>query len=231
MRKAYHDELERIAESLVEMTRLAATAVSRATTALLDADIQLADAVIADDAALDERREALDLLSFDLLALQQPVATELRVVVTSMRMSSDVERMGDLARHIAKVARLRYPQSAVPAELHDTFRSMGEVAERIVLKTGEVLAARDVEGARQIERDDDAMDTLHRELYARITNADWGHGTEAAVDVTLLGRYYERFADHAVSVAQRVVWIVTGQWGSEAEDEQPVPEDATPTVP
>ena len=115
MRKAFHEELDRVTEGLVEMTRLASSAMSRATTALLDADVQLAESVIGADAAIDALREELDLLSFDLLALQQPVATDLRMVVTSMRMSSDIERMGDLARHVAKVARLRYPNSAVPA--------------------------------------------------------------------------------------------------------------------
>ncbi|HEX6916470.1 MAG TPA: phosphate signaling complex protein PhoU [Phycicoccus sp.] len=227
MRKAYHEELDRIAESLVEMTHLAASAMTRATTALLDADIHLADSVITADAELDARREALDLMSFDLLALQQPVATDLRVVVTSMRMSSDIERMGDLARHVAKVARLRYPESAVPPELRSTFREMGQVAERIVEKAGSVIAARDVEAAREIARDDDAMDELHRHLFATVTSGAWPHGTEMAVDITLLGRYYERFADHAVSVAERVVWIVTGEWGPDTEGSHEDTEDAT----
>ncbi len=216
MRKAYHEELDRIAESLVEMTHLAASAMSRATTALLDADVHLADSVITADADIDARREQIDLLSFDLLALQQPVATDLRVVVTSMRMSSDIERMGDLARHVAKVARLRYPASAVPPELRGTFREMGSVAELIVEKTGSVIARRDVAGALEVARDDDAMDRLHRDLFAQVTSSEWPHDTETAVDITLLGRYYERFADHAVSVAERVVWIVTGEWGDEA---------------
>ena len=116
MRKAFHEELDRVAETLVEMTHLASSAMSRATTALLDADIHLADSVIAADAEIDARRAELDLMSFDLLARQQPVATDLRVIVTSMRMSSDIERMGDLARHVAKIARLRYPASAVPPD-------------------------------------------------------------------------------------------------------------------
>lgn len=226
MRKAYHEELDRIAESLVEMTRLAASAMTRATTALLDADVSLADSVITADAEIDARREQIDLLSFDLLALQQPVATDLRVVVTSMRMSSDIERMGDLARHVAKVARLRYPESAVPPELRSTFREMGQVAELIVEKVGSVIAARDVEGAREIEKDDDAMDALHRTLFAHVTSSDWAHDTETAVDITLLGRYYERFADHAVSIAERVVWIVTGEWGHEANGSHEDAEDA-----
>ncbi|GGL33124.1 phosphate signaling complex protein PhoU [Phycicoccus endophyticus] len=226
MRKAYHDELDRIAESLVDMTHLAASAMSRATTALLDADVHLADSVITADADIDAQREHIDLLSFDLIALQQPVATDLRVVVTSMRMSSDIERMGDLARHVAKVARLRYPNSAVPPELRGTFREMGAVAELIVEKTGSVIAARDVETARAIAREDDAMDRLHRELFEQVTSKDWPHDTETAVDVTLLGRYYERFADHAVSVAERVIWIVTGEWGDEADGSHEDAEDA-----
>ncbi len=228
MRKAYYAELDRIAESLVEMTHLAASAMTRATTALLDADVQLADSVITADAELDARREALDLMSFDVIALQQPVATDLRVVVTSMRMSSDIERMGDLARHVAKVARLRYPESAVPAELRGTFREMGQVAERIVEKAGSVIAARDVEAARELARDDDQMDELHRHLFARVTDPEWPYGTETAVDITLLGRYYERFADHAVSIAERVVWIVTGEWGNEAGGSHEDAEDAEP---
>ena len=174
MRKAFHEELDRVAETLVEMTHLASSAMNRATTALLDADIHLADSVIAADAEIDARRAELDLMSFDLLARQQPVATDLRVIVTSMRMSSDIERMGDLARHVAKVARLRYPASAVPAELRATILQMGQVAERIVEKAGSVIAARDVEAAHQIERDDDAMDDLHRELFARVHRRQLG---------------------------------------------------------
>jgi phosphate transport system protein len=153
------------------------------------------------------------------------VATDLRVIVTSMRMSSDIERMGDLARHVAKVARLRYPASAVPAELRATILQMGQVAERIVEKAGSVIAARDVEAAHQIERDDDAMDDLHRELFARVTDGSWSHGTEAAVDITLLGRYYERFADHAVSVGHRVIWLVTGEFDPASEHSHEDAED------
>ena len=230
MRKAFHEELDRIAETLVEMTRLASSAMSRATTALLDADVSLADSVIAADAEIDGRREQLDLMSFDLLARQQPVATDLRVIVTSMRMSSDIERMGDLARHVAKVARLRYPDSAVPAELRATILQMGQVAERIVTKAGSVIAARDVEAAQQIERDDDAMDDLHRELFSQVTGGSWSHGTEAAVDITLLGRYYERFADHAVSVAHRVIWLVTGEFDPASEGSHEDAEDVTPAI-
>ncbi len=217
MRKAFHEELDRITEELVEMTRLAGSAIGRATTALLDADVTLAESVIAADIELDTLREHLDETSIDLLARQQPVATDLRMVVTAMSMASDLERMGDLARHVAKVARLRFPNSAVPAEFRAVIVDMGRVAEGIVLKAGAIIAARDVDAARSIERDDDAMDDLHRRFFERIAASDWAHGTEAAVDMTLISRYYERFADHAVSVAHRVIYLVTGTYDANAE--------------
>ncbi len=220
MRDAFHEDLDTISDQLVEMTRLAGSAMSRATTALLDADIQLAESVIAADKQIDALREALDALSVDLLARQQPVATDLRMVVTGMRMSADIERMGDLARHVAKVARLRYPDSAVPADVRATVLQMGQVAERIVTKAGSVIAAKDVEAAKSLERDDDAMDDLHRQLFARLIDGSWQHGTEAAVDIALVGRYYERFADHAVSLADRVIYLVTGTWDKDATDHE-----------
>ena len=221
MRHAFHDDLDTITDQLVEMTRLAGSAVARATTALLDADVHLAERVIAADDDLDAIRTEIDALSIDLLARQQPVATDLRIVVTSMRMSSDLERMGDLARHIAKVARLRYPDRAVPPALSAHILQMGQVAERIVAKAGSVIASKDTDAALSLEQDDDAMDELHRQLFDAILR-DTGDGTselprETLVDLTLLGRYYERFADHAVSVAQRVVYLVTGEYHNELD--------------
>ena len=221
MRDAFHEELTRTREQLVEMTRLAGSAMARATTALLDADLELAESVIAADEAIDQMQRELDQTALDLLARQQPVATDLRVLVTGLRMSADLERMGDLARHVAKVARRRYPESAVPPELRSTVLQMGQVAERIVAKAGSVIAVQDVAAAVQLEQDDDEMDGLHREVFAALLGGAWDHGIEAAVDVTLVGRYYERFADHAVSVAHRVVYLVTGEW--------PVPQQAAPT--
>lgn len=220
MRDAFHDDLDKITDQLVEMTRLAGSAVSRATTALLDADVHLAESVIAADDELDAIRSELDALSIDLLARQQPVATDLRIVVTSMRMSSDLERMGDLARHIAKVARLRYPDSAVPAPLSAHVLQMGQVAERIVAKAGSVIASKDTGTALSLEKDDDAMDELHRQLFEALLHDKAEFPAETLVDLTLLGRYYERFADHAVSVAQRVVYLVTGQLTSDLDMQQ-----------
>jgi phosphate transport system protein len=227
MRDAFHEELARTSEQLVEMTRLAGSAMAQATTALLDADLALAESVIAADEELDRMQRELDDTALDLLARQQPVATDLRTIVTGMRMSADLERMGDLARHVAKVARRRYPDSAVPPELRATVLEMGQVAERIVAKAGSVIAGNDVAAAVQLEQDDDDMDRLHRQVFGALLGGSWDHGIEAAVDITLVGRYYERFADHAVSVARRVVYLVTGEWHEAYMHELPT-QDSTP---
>lgn len=215
MRDKYHEELDSIAGQLVEMTRLVGVAIGRATTALLDADLAVAEDVIAADEAVDALQHELEERAVGLLARQQPVATDLRVVIASLRMSGDLERMGDLARHIAKVARLRYPACAVPPELHPDIVEMGRLAERLVAKAGSVIAAPDVSRALELDKDDDAMDRLHRQLFGHLLDGSWKHGVETAVDVTLCGRYYERFADHAVSVAGRVVYLVTGEHAGE----------------
>ena len=210
MRQAFHEELSALTDSLVEMTNLVASAMSRATTALLDADLRLAESVISGDETVDLLRHEVEERAFDVMARQAPVAGDLRVIVTSLRIVSDLERMGDLALHVAQVARRRYPASAVPPELRGTILEMGQVAQRIVAKAGSVIASRDVAMARELERDDDVMDSLHLQLFTVLLDEHWSHGMEAAIDITLCGRYYERYADHAVSVAHRVVYLVTG---------------------
>jgi phosphate transport system protein len=211
MRDTFHDELDQIGAALVEMTNMVGSAMSRATTALLDGDLELAEKVISADAAIDELYRQTEERAFDLLARQQPVAGDLRVIITGLRMVGDLERMGDLAEHIAKIARRRYPASAVPPELRAIILEMGQIAQRIVAKAGSVIAGQDAELAAELEGDDDAMDALHRKLFRILLDDDWAHGMEAAIDITLLGRFYERFADHAVSVARRVVYLVTGE--------------------
>jgi len=211
VRDQYHEELDGITDSLVEITRLAGSAINRATTALLDADLQAAESVISGDAAIDSLYADIEARAMDLLARQQPVASDLRIIITSLRMVADIERMGDLALHIAKVARRRYPGSAIPAELHATVLEMGQVAQRICAKCSSVIAGRDLHAAAELERDDDVMDDLHRRLFAVLLDPHWSDGIERAIDVTLCGRYYERFCDHAVSVARRVVYLVTGE--------------------
>ena len=219
MRKVFHNELEQVANELVELTHLVGSAIRRSTSALLDADVQLAEQVIEADQEIDERRNALDLKAIDLLARQSPVAQDLRTVVTSMRMSSDLERMGDLARHVAKVTRLRYPESAVPDELRSSFLEMGQVAERIVARVADIIVTLDLDEARDIEDIDDELDQLHRAMFTRLSDSKWQHGSSTAVDVALLSRYYERFGDHAVTVARRVRFLVTGELdGVDQED-------------
>jgi phosphate transport system protein len=211
MRESYHDQLDVISDELVQMTRLVGSAMNRATQALLDADLQLAESVIAADAQVDALTSEVEEKCLDVTALQQPVATDLRIVIGALRIASSLERMGDLAEHVAKSARLRYPSPAVPTELRDTFARMGALAEEIVTKTGLVIATKDIALAADIARHDDEIDRLHRELFTIVLSPSWTHGVEAAIDVTLLSRWYERYADHAVSVARRVVTIVTGE--------------------
>jgi phosphate transport system protein len=207
LRESYREELDDINACLVEMANSVGSAMSTATTALLDADVALADLVIAGDERIDAVRESIEERCFTLLARQQPVATDLRTITTAMRIVGDLERMGDLAEHIAKVARMRFPEHAVPQEVRPIFLEAGHVAESLVTKAGTIIAKRDVEAAAELEAEDDLMDQLHKQLLS----PSWGHGIESAIDVTLLGRYYERFADHAVSVARRVVYLVTGE--------------------
>lgn len=204
MRTAYRDRLDAMVDELGAMSSLVARAMSRANTSLLDADLELAERVIASDQQIDEKRSSLDDEAVEVLALESPVAGDLRLVVSVLRMSATLERMGDLAVHIAKVARLRYPESAVPAELRGVILEMGQIAQLVVQKAGSALESRDAELAAEIEHDDDRMDTLHRRLFTLLLDERWKHGVEAAIDITLISRYYERFADHAVSVARRV---------------------------
>ena len=211
MRESYREELEDITACLVEMSNSVGSAMSTATTALLDADVALADLVITGDARIDAVRESIEERCFTLLARQQPVATDLRMITTAMRIVADLERMGDLAEHIAKVARMRFPDHAVPQEVRPMFLEAGHVAESLVSKAGTVIAKRDVQAAAELEAEDDVMDRLHKQMFLELLSDDWPHGIETAIDVTLLGRYYERFADHAVSVARRVVYLVTGE--------------------
>lgn len=217
MRDAFHEDLDRISDDLVQMTSMVKDAMSRATVSLLQADLGLAESVIAADDDIDELRRKVDDNAVDLLALQQPVATDLRMVVTAMHMASDIERMGDLARHIAKAARRRYPENAVPEPLRPIVQQMDEVAEELVIKTGQAITNKDIRAAAELERVDDRMDDLHRQVFAVLLDPSWADSTAAAVDATLLSRYFERFGDHAVGVANRIIYLVTGSYGTEDE--------------
>ena len=210
IRSAYQDELDGVSQSLVDLTGMVTASMVKASKAVQTADLALAEEVIASDIKIDDFQHELDARIIDIIARQQPVASDLRALVTAMRMSADLERMGDLAHHIAKVARLRHPELAIPESLILPFTEMGHVAEKLSIMVAAVITTRDTEMALQIEKDDDEMDDLHKKVIATIIKDDSGLSLESAIDLTLLGRYYERYADHAVSVARRVYFLVTG---------------------
>jgi phosphate transport system protein len=211
MRDIYHDELDDIGKRVLEMINLVNIAMQRATQALLDANLVVADQVIADDRRVDALHSELEERSFQLIAQQQPVATDLRVLISTIHLAADLERMGDLALHVAKIARLRYPDLAVPPEARDVISQMGQVAVSLVEMVADVVDGRDIALAQAIENEDDSMDALRRKLFTLVLSPHWARGTEAAIDMTLLGRYYERYADHAVAVARHTIFIVTGK--------------------
>jgi phosphate transport system protein len=211
MRDVYHESLDSVGHTLVEMAGLVGSALERATRSLLEVDLQLSEAVISADDAVDALQRELDVRTLDLIARQQPVAGDLRTLVTSLRMSADLERMGDLARHIAKVARRRYPQPAIPDELRATIEEMGRIGVDLAGKVAQIIEGRDVDTARELDGEDDAVDRLHRALFGALLTHENSYTIETAIDVTLVGRYYERFADHAVKVADRLIFLVTGE--------------------
>jgi phosphate transport system protein len=212
IRSVFQDELDSVSQTLFDLSVMVSDSMARATKSVMTKDLKLAEEVITSDEKIDTVQHDLDARIIDIIARQQPVASDLRALVTALRMSADLERMGDLAHHVAKLVRLRHPASAVPAELLALVEVIGETAEKIATKTGVVISTRDVALAAQVEKDDDEMDELHRKLISALVEPSWPHGVETAIDLTLLGRYYERYADHAVSVSRRVIFLVTGKF-------------------
>ena len=212
IRSVFQDELDSVSQTLFDLSVMVSDSMARATKSVMTKDLKLAEEVITSDEKIDTVQHDLDARIIDIIARQQPVASDLRALVTALRMSADLERMGDLAHHVAKLVRLRHPASAVPPELLALVEVIGETAEKIATKTGVVISTRDVALAAQVEKDDDEMDELHRKLISALVEPSWPHGVETAIDLTLLGRYYERYADHAVSVSRRVIFLVTGKF-------------------
>ena len=210
MRTAYHKQLAELGTQLSEMCGLAADAMDHATNALLNADLSLAEQVIADHehlAALSKRAEGSAL---KLLALQQPVAGDLRKIVGAIHVGADIERMGALAVHVASISRLRHPDCALPADVRASFCQMGSRAVQLARTAQEVLLSPDPVKAAHLHEQDDAVDAEHRHLFTLLIDREWHDGVCSAVDVALLGRFYERFADHAVEIGRRVVFEATG---------------------
>ncbi|PXY36510.1 phosphate signaling complex protein PhoU [Prauserella flavalba] len=207
MREVYHEELSSFRARLVELTQSAHDALVRATRAVLDTDRELAELVIADDQTLAAEHHELDQRAIGLLARQQPVARDLRLIVAGLRMSADLARMGTLARHVAELAAQRYPSEVVPGSLRPTITAMGAVAGRLAGGARDAMLSWAPDAAAELDRDDDELDHLQALLYRQLLSGAEGVDIATAMDVTLLGRYYERYADHAVSLAKRVSYV------------------------
>ncbi|WP_105567649.1 phosphate signaling complex protein PhoU [Microbacterium halophytorum] len=212
MREVFHQSLEEVQERLVEISELVTVAIEKATKAFENGDVSLAEEVIAGDAHIDERAVSLDELAIEILAMQQPVARDLRIVVTALRASASIERMGDLAEHIAQLTRLRYPERAIPQGLRKTFTKMGKHDVEIARQLTELLRTEDLAIAEQIRNADDEVDELHASVFDKVLGAHTAEDVAAVVDATLASRYHERFADHAVGVAKKMIYLATGDW-------------------
>lgn len=218
MREVFHQSLEDVQSRLVEIADLVTIAIDRATRAFGTSDVSLAEEVIEADAIIDEKAFELDELAIEILARQQPVARDLRIVVTALRVSASLERMGDMAEHIAQLARSRFPERAIPKGLKGTFTRMGELDVEVARKLAELLRTQDLRIAEAIRDADDDIDELHVSVFEKVLGDSWKGEATATVDATLASRYHERFADHAVSVAKKVIYLATGDWAGADDD-------------
>jgi len=212
VRKVFQADLQQIGEDLIEMSQRVGDAMERAWDSLSNADIDLAQEVIAADAKIDFLQTQLDERAIDTLALQGPVASDLRMIVGSLRMSASLERMGDLARHLAQLARLRFPKRAIPSAISGTFSQMAQLDISIAKEVGRLLDTRDLGIAREIIDLNRQLDQLHASVFKIIAEDSWQEDAPTTVDVSLTSRYLERFGDHGVSVARKVTYLVTGEW-------------------
>lgn len=212
MRAVFQQELQEVQERLVEIATLVHESIENATRAFNESNVSLADTVIADDDKIDALTVSLDELAINILARQQPVARDLRIVVSALRISASLERMGDMSEHIAQLARYRFPEKVVPKTLRSTFAEMGRLDVEVARKLTLLLETQDVRIAEEIRNDDDRIDELHLSVFAKVLSESWKGGAEDTVDSTLASRYHERFADHAVSIAKKVQYLATGDW-------------------
>lgn len=210
MRTAFHEQLDALNDRIAGLCELAATTMQLATGALLHADVAAAEQVLDRQHQIDHGSAALEAAAFTILARQAPVARDLRAVVCTLRTVADLQRMGALAAHIAQIGRRHHPEAAVPAEVHGYFAQMGRIAAELAFAAKDIVLEEDPERAAQLSAEDEAMDDIHKRLFAVVMCPDWRHGTSAAVEVTLLSRYFERFADHVVEIADRIVYQATG---------------------
>jgi phosphate transport system protein len=212
MRQVFQNELHEVQDRLVEIADSVAKIMEKASAAFLGGDVAKADEAIALSESNEEKALALDELVIKILARQSPAARDLRILVSALRMSASLERMGALAGHIASIARYRFPGSAVPASLRATFEEMGALDIKLAHKVTEVLRNTDVDQARAIQAEDERVDELHRNVFDVVLADDWKENAMFTVDVTLASRYFERFADHVVDISSKVSYLTTGEW-------------------
>ena len=212
MREVFQQELREVQERLVEISTLVAISIENATRAFTESNVSLAETVIADDDKIDVAAAELDELAINILARQQPVARDLRIVVSALRISASLERMGDMAEHIAQLARYRFPEKVVPKSLRPTFAEMGQIDVEMARMLVELLTTEDVKIAEAIRNEDDKVDALHLSVFDKVLGETWKGQAVDTVDATLASRYHERFADHAVSIAKKVQYLATGDW-------------------
>lgn len=217
MREVFQQELREVQDRLVEMARLVEVSIDNATRAFIESNVALAEQVIAEDPRIDGAASELDELAINILARQQPVARDLRIVVSALRISASLERMGDLSEHIAQLARYRFPDKVVPKSLRKTFKELGTLDVEIAKKLTELLQSEDLGLAEEIRNDDDRIDELHVSVFEAVLSETWKGAAVDTVDSTLASRYHERFADHAVTIAKNIQYLATGDFvGSEA---------------
>ena len=212
MRKVFQAELHQVGEELIQIATLVQQALASARTAFLDADIQVAEEVISNDARIDFLQNDLDERSIDILALQAPVASDLRMIVGALRMSASLERMGDLARHLAQLARLRFPEPVLPESMRGHFEQMFDIDLKLLSRMISVLEDRDISETDEIFVLKSELNLKHQQVFEMLADPSWDSSVPTAVDVTLASRYLERIGDHGVSVARKVSYLVTGDW-------------------
>ncbi len=212
VREVFQQELHEVQDRLVEIAGLVAVSIENATRAFNESNVSLAEIVISDDEKIDTAALELDELSINIMARQQPVARDLRIVVSALRISASLERMGDMAEHIAQLARYRFPDKVVPKSLRSTFAELGALDVAIAKKLVELLKTEDNTIAEEIRNDDDRIDALHLSVFEKVLGETWKGAAVDTVDATLASRYHERFADHAVSIAKKVQYLATGDW-------------------
>lgn len=218
MREVFQQELAEVQTRLVSISEAVEVAMKLAHEALHSSDVQLAEKVIASDVNIDEQVDSLDEYSIDIMARQGPVARDLRIVVSSLRISASLERMGDLARHIATLSRYRFPEDVVPGSLEETFRKLGELDIEIAGLLVQLLKTESNEIGDRIRQLDDEVDALHQHVFDTVLAEGWTEPATATVDMVLGSRYHERFADHAVSIAKKMNYLATGEWVEAADD-------------